>query len=138
MMEVRLWDIATGYCAMVELMYYKLTVSIDFDESILILLIKEMGRWILSPTPTPSPDFSINANIAPELPMVLVPIPDDKQLSISPVLSQYRRNYRTSWILDQQNRHILWAVPDWESYFHATNGVFTSSTGRVVIIDFRT
>jgi WD40 repeat protein len=143
--QVKLWKVATGDClALMQVDSKVENISLDVDGNDLVLIINNTERWRLSSAPTPSPESSVSddtdANISSgSLPMVFVPIHHATQPSMSPCLPPYRHDPKTSWILDQQERRMLWVVPDWQSHFHGTKVVLTSPTGRVImIVDFRT
>jgi hypothetical protein len=98
-------------------------ISFDVDGSDLVLVIDNTKRWRLSSAPTvfleSSADNDTDTTISSEsLPTVFVPVHDDMQQSRSPDLSPYRCDWKNSWVLDQQERQMLWIAPDWRSYFH--------------------
>jgi hypothetical protein len=125
-------------------------ISFVFDLDGTILHVQKdhrsLGRWRISPAPSPDHESSIddNKNDHSSLPMVFVPIHDETQQqstpSISPAIAQpqYKFSWGGGWIKDKQERQVLWIPPDLRgpSDCYDKKVVIGSDTGNVTIVHF--
>jgi WD40 repeat protein len=143
---VKLWEVATGDClALMEInSEYTRNVPASFGldgTSITLTVNAKIQRWGLHSESSTDEDTKNPSS----LPMVFVPMPNT-EWSISPdrpSQHQYRHDENSPWVLDKQNRRMLWVPPDLRlrSDFCGTKVVFgsTLSTGGrlgVTIVDF--
>jgi hypothetical protein len=97
-----------------------------------------VNRWRISSTSMFSP--SRMSSSMPVM-MVFVPIPDNEQ-SAPPDAAPHQYHYEkgSEWILDEQNRRVLWIPPDQRgdgaSDFNGKKVVLGSLRGKVTIMDF--
>jgi WD40 repeat protein len=144
-----LWEAGTGSLLAKVRLHRKFNdVSFDFDGSCVILRSRQnphsVERWRISPAP--SSDHNLrptrtNSNNYSPLPMVFVPMHDDQQHSLSPAIASHQYHYDPidGWILDRQDRRVLWIPPNMRSYAYDCCGkkvIVGSPTGKVILVDF--
>jgi WD40 repeat protein len=152
----KMWEVATGNClAVMEVESNQFSnyadMSFDFDGTSVILRCRDTTqRWRLSSAdPTPYRYEAPAIDDTNNLSMVLVPIHDAESVAPPPPppppppenLPEFCYDPKSSCILDRQDRRILCTLPDWkvlgwDSVVYGTRVVFTSPTGRVIIVDF--
>jgi WD40 repeat protein len=142
--QLWLWDVATGeWLASIEVetsFTGRPSISLNVDGTHVILrLADKTMRWRLSPAPTPSHESSINTGTSslssPR--MDFVPI-HDTELPTPPDVSprhQYHRDLKREWILDRQDRRVLWIASDLRQEIGSYEEmVAIGSTNRRVLI----
>jgi WD40 repeat protein len=141
-LEVKLLDVTTGHClASMQVEYRKFTdISFGVDGSSIILRgdnDDNIERWILSSAHNPN-HIDDSTTPLPRMPMVFLPVHDTVP-PIFPDVSppQYHYDQKSSWVLNNKNRHILWVPPDSEGYCHGEKVVLGSSSGRITMVYFR-
>jgi WD40 repeat protein len=139
---VELWDVATGdrlASRAVTSRFGRSGISFDVDGTSIIMRGEKeaMQRWKLSSSATD------NTSVLPSLPMAFVPIEDTTLTILSPLedappTHQYHHDPKDSWILDKQERPVLWVPHDLRrmTHIHDTKVVFGSRHGVITIVDF--
>jgi WD40 repeat protein len=132
--RVDLWEIATGKCfASMEVDEFD-KVAFGGDGTSVILENSsetESERWSISPNQSTTDD---DKDDHLSLPMKFVPLHDAQQ-SIPTRFYHYRRG--RGWIVDEQERQVLWVPPDMENTGDSCGNrvVLGSPSGRVPIVD---
>jgi WD40 repeat protein len=136
--EVKLWDTATGDClASMKAGFYKFTeilFSVDGSSIILRDRSDNIKRWSLSSAHNPTHTHNSTTS---HLPMIFVPIQDMEPPTLPDISpNHYHYDERKPWVLDKQNRRMLWVPPESKAYFHGEKVVFGSRSGRVTTVNF--
>jgi WD40 repeat protein len=138
--QVRSQEVATGDCflsigrGVASGAVPSMSLDVDGSHWLGLLMRNTETRWSLYSAPESSRAINTNIRSRSSPMVVLHALPRNS----THVLSSYHHDWDNSWILDQQERRMLWEVPDWQCYLHGTKVVFTSTSGRVIIADFRT
>jgi len=119
-------------------------VAFGVDGTSIILQNRHsVKRWRISPAPSSDHNLpiGIDRNNHSSLPMVFVPMLDDQQHSTPPAIvpHQYRYEKENGWILDGQDRRVLWIPPSLKgdaSDCYGKKTVIGSFTGMVTVVDF--
>jgi WD40 repeat protein len=140
--EVTLLDVRTGDCfASMQVEHEKFTdITFGVDGSSIILRGYNddyIERWILSSAHNLNQTDNSTTPL-PRMPMVFVPI-HDMVPPIFPDVSppQYHYDQQSSWVMDSQNRRMLWIPPDSQGYCHGEKVVLGSQSGRVTMVYFK-
>jgi WD40 repeat protein len=137
---VKLWDVATGQpLASMEASFDPKSTEISFgvDGSSIILRgdsDDNIRRWTLSSAH--NLNHTDNSTTI-RLPMVFVPV-QDTEPHIFPDVSQnhYHCDRKSSWVLDRQNRRMLWIPPDSKAFCDEERVVLVSGSVMQIIVDF--
>jgi hypothetical protein len=136
--EVKLLDITTGDClASMKSKSGKFSgISFGVDGSSIILRDRdnEIQRWTLSSAYNPNHTHNSTTS---HLPMIFVPIQDMEPPTLPDISpNHYHYDERKPWVLDKQNRRMVWVLPESKAYFHGEKVVFVSRSGRVTMVNF--
>jgi WD40 repeat protein len=131
--RLELWEIATGKCLTsmeLDRCFDKVTFGVD-GTSVILEDNGETMRWSISPNRS-TPDGDKDGHWS--LPITFVPLHDTRQ-SAPPCLHHYQP--LNEWILDEQERRVLWVPPDLRntSDSYGKKVVLGSVSGRVPIVD---
>jgi WD40 repeat protein len=132
--RLELWEVATEkHLASMELDGYveKVTFGVD-GTSVVLDKISSTMRYEISSIQSSSNDDK-DGHSSPPMQFVRM---DDKQQFVSSHLPCYRQE--SGWILDEQERRVLWVPPDLRngSDAYGKKIVLGSDSGRVAILDF--
>ena len=118
-------------------------VAFGVDGTSVILQSRHsVKRWQISPTLSSDHNLPtrMNRNNHSSLPMVFVPMLNDQQHSTPPTIvpHQYRYENENGWILDGQDRCVIWIPPNLKgraSDYYGKKIVVGSSKGKVTVVD---
>jgi WD40 repeat protein len=146
--HLTLWEAKTGS------LLAKVEVDKEFDDeddvafgvdgsSVILQSRHSVKRWQISPAPFSDHNLPTrtNRNNHSSPPMVFVPMLDDQQHSTPSAIvpHQYRYEVGNGWILDGQDRHVLWIPPNLKGHASDCYGkkvVVGCLTGKVILVDF--
>jgi hypothetical protein len=141
-----LWEVKTGsLLARVEVdrKFDNVAFGVDGTSVHSRQSLHSVKRWRISPAPSSDLNLPIriNRNNYSSLPMVFVPVHNDQKCSTPTAIvpHQYRYEKENGWILDGQDRRILWIPPDLRGNMSDRYGkkiVIGSSRGMVTVVDF--
>jgi len=134
-LELELWEVATGKClASLDVGRYFNEVVFSVDgTSVILETPSSVVRYGISPTHSSS-SSNHGKDGHSSLPLKFVPL-RNTQPSVSSNFHCYRQ--RSEWILDEQDRRVLWVPPDLRGKCDSCGKkvVLGSPSGRVVIVD---
>jgi WD40 repeat protein len=132
--DVKLWDVARGVClASMEVNPQFTSISFGVDWASIVLKDSDdnIQRWALSRDPDHIDDATIPL---PRLPIVFLPVKYTETPNMSS--HQYHLDERNSWVLDEQNRRMIWVPPDLKCFCDGKRVVYVSDGAVRIFIDF--
>ena len=132
--DLKLWDVATGTCLAsldVGRSFRKVVFGVD-GTSVILESRYSVVRYGISPTHSCSSNHDKDDH--PSLPLKFVPLRDTRP-SVSSHFYCYRQG--SEWIIDEQERRVLWVPPDlrYKSDSCGKKVALGSRSGRVVMVD---
>jgi WD40 repeat protein len=145
--QIILWDLGSGkrlahsnYNSL--LWKQRLAFSAD-GTSVLTPSDDSVQRWIISPAPVSDhPDYSFpNTNQFDSLPLVFIPAQEESSHQVVSVPRQYCYYQGDEWVLDENEKRILWLPSDRRgeasaSEYHSKKIAIVGANKRVSLADF--